>query len=89
MIKRMEGEELLEAQRQKMSQDDAKEQYRLRGQTVERGFGDTKGNRRVDRFHGRRLAGARAETDLLALAQNILRLDNLQRNAVNLIELTT
>ena len=89
MIKRMEGEELLEAQRQKMEQDEVKERYRLRGQTVERGFGDAKGNRGMDRFHGRGLTRARAETGLLTLAQNLLRLDNLQRNAVNSIESTT
>lgn len=89
MIKRMEGEELLEAQRQKMEQDEVKERYRLRGQTVERGFGDAKGNRGVDRFHGRGLTRARAETGLLTLAQNLLRLDNLQRNAINSIESTT
>ena len=89
MIKRMEGEELLEAQRTKMEQDEVKERYRLRGQTVERGFGDAKGNRGVDRFHGRGLVRARAETGLLTLAQNLLRLDNLQRNAVNSNESTT
>lgn len=83
MIKRMEGEELLEAQRSKMSEDSAKERYRLRGQTVERGFGDAKGNRNVSRFHGRGLARARTETGLLTLAQNLLRLDNLQRSAIN------
>ena len=82
-IKRTEGEELLEAQRLKMSQDEVKERYRLRSQSVERGFGDAKGNRHVDRFHGRGLARARAETGLLTLAQNLLRLDNLQRRAVN------
>ena len=83
MIKRTEGEELMEAQREKMSTDEAKARYRLRGQTVELGFGDAKGNRRVHRFHGRGLARARCETGLLILAQTLLRLDNLQRNAVN------
>jgi hypothetical protein len=83
MIKRTEGEELLEAQREKMATDEAKARYRLRGQTVELGFGDAKGNRRVDRFHGRGLPRARCETGLLILAQTLLRLDNLQRNAVN------
>lgn len=89
MIKRMEGEELLEAQRLKMMQEEVKEQYGLRGQTVERGFGDAKGNRGVDRFHGRGLARARTETGLLTLAQNLLRLDNLQRIDVNTHESTT
>ncbi len=83
MIKRMEGEELLEAQRLKMTQEEVKEQYGLRGQTVERGFGDAKGNRGVSRFHGRGLTRARTETGLLTLAQNLLRLDNLQRINVN------
>ena len=86
MIKRTEGEELLEAQREKMSTEEAKAAYRLRSQTVELGFGDAKGNRRVDRFHGRGLKRARAETGLLILAQNLLRLDKLQRQAVNSIK---
>lgn len=83
MIKRTDGEELMEAQREKMSTDEAKARYRLRGQTVELGFGDAKGNRHVDRFHGRGLPRACCETGLLILAQTVLRLDNLQRNAVN------
>ncbi len=83
MIKRTQGEELLEAQREKMSRDDVKALYRLRGQTVERGFGDAKGNRRVDRFHGRGLQRARGETGLLILAQNLLRLDKLHRESLN------
>ena len=83
MIKRTEGEELLEAQREKMSTEEAKALYRLRSQTVELGFGDAKGNRRMDRFHGRGLKRARAETGLLILAQNLLRLDKLQRQVVN------
>lgn len=83
VIKRTEGEELMETQREKMSTDEAKAHYRLRGQTVELGFGDAKGNRHVDRFHGRGLARARCETGLLILAQTALRLDNLQRNAAN------
>lgn len=81
MIKRTEGEELLEAQRAKMSEEETKSRYAFRGQTVERTFGDAKGNRRVDRFHGRGLPRARSETGLLILAQNLLRLDKLQRNA--------
>lgn len=83
MIKRTEGEELLEHQREKMADEQTKSRYTLRGQTVERTFGDAKGNRRVDRFHGRGLARARSETGLLILAQNLLRLDKLQCNPVN------
>lgn len=81
MIKRTEGEELLEAQREKMETEAAKAKYKLRGQTVELVFADTKGNRGHDRFHGRGLARVRAETGLLTLAQNLLRLDKLQRSS--------
>jgi transposase len=83
MIKRTAGEELLEAQRAKMETDRAKAEYRLRGQTVELVFADDKGNRGHDRLHGRGLDRARAETGLLTLARNILRLDNLIRAALN------
>ena len=82
-IRRLEGEELLEAQGRMMEREDVKERYSLRGQTVERGFGDAKGNRCVDRFHGRGPSRASTETGLLALAQNVLRLDNLQRHAIS------
>jgi transposase len=82
-IKRLEGQELLDAQRAKMALPENQARYKLRGQTVERGFADTKGNRRLTRFHGRGLSRARAETGLLVLAQNILRLDHLERAAQN------
>lgn len=83
MVKRTEGEELLEAQREKMDTEVAKAQYKLRGQTIELVFADAKGNRRHDRFHGRGLARVRTETGLLTLAQNLLRLDKLQRSSQN------
>lgn len=62
-IKRLEGQELLEAQREKMTGEEAQARYTLRGQTVERGFGDAKGNRRLDRFHGRGLHRAAPRPD--------------------------
>ena len=83
MVKRTEGEELLEVQREKMDTEVAKAQYKLRGQTIELVFADAKGNRRHDRFHGRGLARVRTETGLLTLAQNLLRLDKLQRSSQN------
>lgn len=82
-VRRMEGEELLEAQRLRMQQDDAKAIYALRGQAVERSFGDAKGNRRLERFHGRGLWRARTETGLLVLAQNLQLLDRIQRTKEN------
>lgn len=88
-VTRMEGQELLDAQREKMEREDVKERYKLRGQTVELAFGDAKGNRRFDRYHGRGIQRVRAETGLLVLAQNLLRLDRLQRNALNLEKTST
>lgn len=83
IIKRMEGEQLLEAQREKMKTEEAKAKYKLRGQTVELIFADDKGNRGHHRFHGRGLSRARTETGLITLAQNLLRLDKRQRNTAN------
>lgn len=50
---------------------------------------EEEGNRVVDRFHGCGLARVCAETGLLTLAQNLRRLDNLQRIHANLSEPTT
>lgn len=88
-VTRMEGQELLDAQRKKMEWPEIKERYKLRGQTVELGFADTKGNRRIERFHGRGLRRTRAETGLIVLAQNLLRLDRLQRHALKHDEIKT
>jgi transposase len=82
-LKRLEGQELLDAQRAKMALPENQARYRLRGQTVELGYADMKGNRRVTRFHGRGLSRARAETGLMVMAHNILRLDRLERAAQN------
>jgi transposase len=82
-VTRMEGQALLDAQREKMEQAETKQRFQVRNQTVERSFGDAKGNRRYDRYHGRGLRRARCETGLLVLAQNVLRLDRIQRNARN------
>ena len=81
-IKRLEGQELLDAQRTKMNDEQVKKRYHLRGQTVERGFADAKGNRGFTRYHGRGLRRARAETGLLVLAQNLQILDRLERDDV-------
>ena len=82
-IKQLENEELLDAQRQKMATPDAQERYRARGQTVELTFADAKGNRSTTRFHGRGLGRAKTETGLIVVAQNILRLDRLERTRAN------
>jgi Transposase DDE domain len=83
MIKRLDGQALLDEQRAKMSAPEVQLRYALRGQTVELGFADAKGHRGLSRFHGRGLLRARAETGLLVLAQNLLRIDRLQRDSLN------
>ena len=82
-IKRLEGQELLDAQRAKMSDPEVQSRYALRGQTVELGFADARNHRGLQRFHGRGIDRARTETGLLVLAQNLLRLDRLKRDAIN------
>jgi transposase len=88
-IRRLEGQELLEAQSEKMAQPEVQARYALRGQTVERGFADAKGNRRLDRFHGRGRRRTQTETGLLVLAQNLLRLDRLEKESLNHDEIAT
>jgi transposase len=88
-IKRLEGQELMDAHRQKMAQPEVQACYRLRGETVERAFADLKGNRQLTRFHGRGLSRVRAETGLMVVAYNILRLDRLQTKQLNNEETTT
>jgi len=88
-IKRLEGQELLDAQREKMADPKVQSRYRLRGQTVELAYADSKGNRRLNRFHGRGLARVRAETGLMVVAQNLLRLDRLQRNRLTSVKIQT
>lgn len=79
-IKRLEGNELLESQREKMKMDETKERYQVRGQTVELLFADGKGNRSRSQFHGRGTTRAATETGLMVVAQNLRRIDRLQKN---------
>jgi transposase len=88
-LKRLEGQELFDQQRQKMAEPSVQERFKLRGQTVELAFADAKGNRQMTRFHGRGLARARAETGLLVVALNLLRLDKIERKAIRPSEITT
>lgn len=63
--------------------------YRLRGQTVELAFADMKGNRQRNRFHGRGPSRALTETGLTVVAQNLLRIDRLQKLPLNLGKIQT
>jgi transposase len=88
-IKQLEGQELLEAQRAKMAAPKNQERYRLRSQTVELAYADSKYNRGQQRYHGRGIARARAETGLMVVAQNILRLEGVRRKLLTLGKIQT
>jgi transposase len=82
-IKRLEGQELLDAQRERMKQADAREILRYRSAVVERTIADTKEHRDGRRLHGRGLARATAEIGLKLIAQNLLTLHRLRKAAAN------
>lgn len=88
-IKRLEGQELLAAQRAKMAQPEAAARYKRRGETVELAFADCKGNRHRTRFHGRGPLRARTETALMVIAHNLLRLDRLERRHATPVKIAT
>ena len=66
-----------------MATAEAQARYALRGQTVELAYADSKGNRCLTRFHGRGPARALTETGLMVVAQNLRRLDRLERQLLN------
>jgi transposase len=82
-VKRLEGEELIEAHKKWMKTEEAKAANRLRGSVIERCFGDAKQHRNLRRLHGRGLKRAKAEIGLVILVQTALTLARLRKNAVN------
>jgi transposase len=80
-VKRLEGEELIEAHKAFMSTPEAKEAKRLRGSVIERSFGDAKQHRNLRRVHGRGLKRVKAEVGLVVLAQTALMLGRLRKTA--------
>jgi transposase len=85
-VKRLEGEELIEAHKEYMKTDVAKAANRLRGSVIERCFGDAKKHRDLRCLHGRGLKRAKAEVGLVILVQTALTLARLRKNAVNVCE---
>jgi len=71
-VSRVEGEEVIEALRERMKAAEAKVLYKRRRATVERAYADLKVHRRLDRFSGRGLARVRAEFLLHCLVHNLL-----------------
>lgn len=78
-VGRMEGQELLDEHAVKMSTDRGKSLMKLRGQSVERLFGDGKLHRNQNQQNGRGIDRVSAEVGLLVVAQNALRTHNLRR----------
>ena len=81
-VKRLEGEELIEAHKEWMKTDEAKAANRLRGSVIERCFGDAKKHRDLRCLHGYGLKRAKAEVGLVILVQTALTLARLRKNAV-------
>lgn len=78
-VSRMENEELLDALRQRMQTAEAKQDYKLRSQTIELSYADMKEHRGIRRFHGRGLPRVTAEIGTVILAHNMLEVDAHRR----------
>jgi hypothetical protein len=85
-VKRLEGEERIEAHKEWMKTDQAKAANRLRGAVIERCFGDAKRHRNLRCLHGRGLKRAKAEIGLIVLVQTAMTLARLRKNAANPVE---
>ncbi len=70
-LSRSEHDPLIEAHRRKMKQPEAQALYKLRRQTVETSFADSKEHRGFRRIHGRGLLKAKIQTALTALVHNL------------------
>ena len=77
-VSRQSEQHLLDFQQQKMLSEKGKRSQRLRGQVIERRFGDGKQHRNQGIQNGRGVWRVRAEVGLLVVAQNTLTLHNLQ-----------
>lgn len=73
-VNRSEHEALIEAHRRKMETPEAKELYKLRGQTVETSFADSKQHRNFRRVNGRGLWSATMHAAVTVLVHNLKQL---------------
>jgi hypothetical protein len=71
-VKRSEHEALVEAHRARMATPEAKSLYRLRRQTVELGFADSKQHRCLRQFSGRGRLRTQRQVGLTVLVHNLL-----------------
>jgi transposase len=77
-VKRLEGQELIDAHRAKMKTPAGEAHRSRRGQIIERHFGDAKEHRKLRRLHGRGLSRATAEIGLVVAAQTALAIKKLR-----------
>jgi transposase len=82
-IKRLEGQELLDAHRAKMKTPEGEARRKRRGQVIERAFADAKEHRALRKLHGRGLKRARAEVGLVVVAQTALMIQRLRQTRAN------
>jgi transposase len=82
-VKRLEGEEILEAHKAYMKTEEAQAVNRQRGAVIERCFGDAKRHRNLRVLHGRGLKRAKAEIGLIVLVQTALTLARLRKKTGN------
>ena len=71
-VSRARGEEVMEALRGRMKSAEGQALYKLRRQTVERGFADLKAHRRLERLRCRGLEHARTQVGLNILVHNLV-----------------
>jgi hypothetical protein len=81
-IKRLEGQEIIDAHKEFMKTDEANAMRRLRGSVIERCFADAKRHRNLRCLHGRGLKRAKVEIGLVVLVQTALTLARLRTKAV-------
>ena len=82
-VKRLEGEEIIEAHKKWMKTEEAKATNRLRGSVIERCFADAKKHRHLRCLHGHGLKRAKAEIGLVVLVQTALTLARLRKKHAN------
>lgn len=73
-VRRLEDQDVMDAQKEKMNSDAGIESSRMRKMRIERRYGDSKKHRGGGELHGRGLSRAAAETGMMVVAQNILTL---------------
>jgi hypothetical protein len=88
-ISRSEYEEHVEALRERMKSEEAKQLYKLRKQTVELANADMKEHRKLRKLSGLGLKRAEAQVGLTVLAHDLVALDGLRRKRQKGVEHAT